>query len=290
MSDFSVTQDQIEAFNDDGFIMVENLIDQATVELLRQSYDRVFRGDFQTGVSPDEVNWQEGTGDPSLTRQICNGWKADRAIAATVFREDLGRAIAELGGWEGTRVMIDNVLWKPPGTRPLGFHQDNAYLRWYKPGLLLSCWIALDDTHADGGTMEVVRGSHRWHHSLPEGEFHGPEAYKKEMEKAAAKEGVEPELVPIVVKAGGGSFHHGWTWHGSGHNRSQTPRRALVIHAMPSDSCFSDDPADLRFATGPIYNRYKHLTDCVMDENYFPITWTRSGYRTPGLDLYCQAA
>lgn len=290
MPDFSLSKSQIDAFNEDGFLMVEGLIDEATIEELRQRYDRLFRGSFETGVSPDEVNWQEGSGDPSLTRQICNGWKADRAVAATVFRADLGRAIAELAGWEGTRVMIDNVLWKPPGTRPLGFHQDNAYLRWFKPGLLLSCWIALDDTKADGGTMQVVRGSHRWHHSEPGGEFHGPEDYQAEMLKAAAKEQVEPDLVPIVVKRGGGSFHHGWTWHGSGHNRSTTPRRALVIHAMPSDATFSDDPADLMFATGPIYNRYKRLGDCVMDENYFPITWTRSGYRTPALDAYCQAA
>ncbi len=172
----------------------------------------------------------------------------------------------------------------------MGFHQDNTYLRWFKPGLLLSCWIALDDTHADGGTMEVVRGSHRWGHSAPAGEFHGPEDYQKEMRKAAAKEGVEPDLVPIVVPRGGGSFHHGWAWHGSGYNRSQTPRRALVIHAMPSEARYAEDPADLQFATGTIYNRYKRLNECTMDENYFPVTWTRSGYRTAGLERYYAAA
>ncbi len=270
--------------------MVEKIIGEATVERLRRRYEELFRGCFETGVSPDEVNWQEGSGDPSLTRQICNGWKADRSVASVVLRSDLGEAIAELAGWQGTRVMIDNVIWKPPGTRPLGYHQDNAYLRWFKPGRLLSCWIALDDTQAEGGTMEVVRGSHRWAQSLPEGAFHGPEDYQRPMRLAAAKEGVTPDVVPIVVKRGGGSFHHGWTWHGSGYNRSPTPRRALVIHAMPADSCFAEDPADLQFGTGPIYSRYKRLGDSVMDENYFPITWTRSGYRTPGLDAYARTA
>ncbi len=290
MSRFSLSPAQIERFDTDGFLMVEEIIDRATVEQLRERYERLFRGQFETGVSPDEVNWQQETGDPSLTRQICNGWKADRLIASVVFRSDLGEAIARLAGWDGTRVMIDNVLWKPPGTRPLGFHQDNAYLRWFNPGRLLSCWIALDDTRADGGTMEVVRGSHRWAPSLPEGEFHGPEDYQKHMLQAAAEEGVTPDLVPIVVKAGGGSFHHGWTWHGSGHNRCPTPRRSLVIHAMPSDAAFAEDPADLMFGTGPIYNRYKRIGDSVMDENYFPITWTEGGYRTAGLDAYTGSA
>src|SRR3546814_7166227 len=57
------------------------------------------------GVWPDEVNWQEGRSDPTLTRQICNGWKANRAIANVVLREDFGRAIAKMGGWPGTRII-----------------------------------------------------------------------------------------------------------------------------------------------------------------------------------------
>ncbi|MEO1190690.1 MAG: phytanoyl-CoA dioxygenase family protein [Pseudomonadota bacterium] len=287
---FALTADQEARFQQDGFLFVDHLIDQPTVEALRASYDRLFRGTFETGVRPDEVNWQEGESDPSLTRQICNGWKADRTVAATVLREDLGDAIAKLAGWSGTRVMIDNVIWKPPGTRPLGFHQDNAYLRWFEPGQLLSCWIALDETTAEGGTMELVRGSHRWAASEPEGEFHGPEDYQKPMRQAAAAEGVTPDIVPVVVPAGGGSFHHGWTWHGSGHNRAVRPRRALVIHAMPAESRYAADPADLSFATGPIYTRYKRLADREMDENYFPITWREDGYRTPGLDVYLQGA
>jgi ectoine hydroxylase-related dioxygenase (phytanoyl-CoA dioxygenase family) len=61
--------------------------------------------------------------------------------------------------------MQDNVIWKPVGARPLGFHQDNSYLDWFTPSETLTCWISLDDTTAEGGTMEVVRGSHRWGNS-----------------------------------------------------------------------------------------------------------------------------
>ncbi len=281
---FSVTQDQIDRFNEDGVLIVDRLIDDETVETLRACYERLFRGEFETGVTPDEVNWQEGTGDPSLTRQICNGWKADRDIAEVVLREDLGKAIADFGDWPGTRIMIDNVLWKPPGTRPLAHHQDCAFLNWYAPSDLLSCWIALDDTSADGGTVEFVRGSHKWPHAEPEGEFHGPEEYRKYMEIAAAKIGVEPDILYVEVPKGGGSFHHGWTWHGSGHNRATRPRRSLVLHAMRSDTEYV--PGKLSEGTGSIYSRYKHLADSVIDENYFPVLWRNDGYRTPGIDAY----
>ena len=58
------------------------------------------------------------------TRQICNGWKADDTIAAQVLHERIGKLGGQLSGWSGTRMLQDNVLWKPPGTKAIGFHQD----------------------------------------------------------------------------------------------------------------------------------------------------------------------
>lgn len=275
-----------ETFNDDGFLIVDELIAADTIATLHRAFEDLFSGKFETGVRPDEVNWQESDGDPDLTRQICNGWKANRDIARIVLDESIARAIGNLAGWPGVRIMIDNVLWKPPATRSLGFHQDSAYLAWFTPSDLLTCWIALDDTHADGGTIEFVRGSHKWSLREPEGEFHAPQDYRKPMRKAAAQEGVEPEIVYVEVAAGGGSFHHGWTWHGSGANQSSRPRRALVLHAMRSDVEYQ--PRNFEQGIGPIYSRYKRLGDNKLDENYFPILWRADGYRTPQLDAYLE--
>ena len=125
------------------------------------------------------------------------------------------------------------MLWKPVGTRPLGMHQDCAYLDWINPNEMISCWIALDDTSAEAGTMELVRGSHRWSRATPIEQFHGPEDYTKEMREAAAAQGVgEPDVVPVVVKKGGGSFHHGNTWHGS-NAKSRQLRQALSCRSLP---------------------------------------------------------
>ena len=197
---------QIDQFRNDGFLVVENLLDFETVEILRQRFEHLFRGEFETGISPDEVNWQVGESDPSLTRQICNGWKADFMIARTVFRTDLGRGIALLGNWPGTRLFQDNLLWKPPGARPIGLHQDNAYVGWLTPQEIVSCWMALDDTQAQGGTLELVRGSHRWAHSQPDSTFHGPQRYREAMEQAATIEGIAPDIVSIEIPCGSASL------------------------------------------------------------------------------------
>ena len=275
---------QIAQFHEDGVLIVDNLIDTDTADAIAERYTHLFRGEFETGVKPDEVNWREGESSEDLTRQICNGWKADRAIAHTVLREDIGRACANLAGWPGTRINTDNVLWKPPGARPLGFHQDNSYLDWFTPTELLSCWIALDDTAAEGGTMEVVRGSHKWGKFPMASEFHGPEHFRQEMEASAARLGKTPEIIPIVVPKGGGSFHHGWTWHGSGFNNSPNPRRSLVVHTCSSESRYVPDK--LGHGIGSLYGRYRRLGDDTMDENYFPITWTADGRRTDSIDKY----
>ena len=86
---FVVTNDQIEQFRIDGFLVVENLVDEKTIAQLHTRFDRLFHGDFETGTSPDEVNWQEGDSDPGLTRQICNAWKSDRCVAATVLHRTM---------------------------------------------------------------------------------------------------------------------------------------------------------------------------------------------------------
>ncbi len=276
-----ISTDDVQSFTANGFLIVNELLDTVCLPDLHATYEDLFQGRFETGIRPDEVNWQYESGKPELTRQICNGWKASRTIANTVLHPHIGEAIASLAGWSGVRIMIDNVLWKPPQAKSLGFHQDSAFLDWFSPTDLVTCWIALDDTTAEGGTMELVRGSHRWGQSGPSGEFHAPDNYRLPMQDAAKRAGVTPDIVPVEVPAGGGSFHHGWTWHGSGQNLGTSPRRSLVLHAMRSDVRYV--PENFHQGIGPIYSRYRKLCSNDLDENHFPIIWSCDGYRTSGI-------
>ena len=270
------------AFAADGFALVDRLVSEEMVVALHDRFDRLFRGEFETGVPPDEVNWQEGTGALTLTRQLCNAWRADRLVASVVLSPRFGEALARLAGWPGARIIQDNALWKPPGARAVGFHRDNAYLAWYQPREMGTCWISLDPASAVSGTVCFSRGSHKWSTGGdPAMEFHGPEDYRAPMEVAASAEGLVPELVPVEVPAGGGSFHHGWTWHGSDANRSDVHRRTLVLHCASSGARFHRP--GFAEGNGPIYTQYAHAEDDMMDEAHFPVLWTVDGYRSPGL-------
>jgi ectoine hydroxylase-related dioxygenase (phytanoyl-CoA dioxygenase family) len=274
-----LADDQVAAFRRDGFLIVEQgFISGTEVEALRERFARVFESEYETGIKPDEVNWVPGRDPEDVTRQICNAWRADDMIAAQVLSERTGRLAAQLMGYRGARLLQDNCLWKPPGTKSLGMHQDGSYADYLVPPEMVTCWIALDDTRADAGTIEYARGSHRWPRApARRSEFHAPDDWLAPVRDAVPK-GEELELVPIVVRAGGCAFHHSLTFHGSGPNRATVERRALVSHLVSAETRFHPTNVD------PIYSRYRRRDDLSLDESFFPVVWDEDGGRTVWLD------
>ena len=45
------------------------------VEELRRRFDGLWRGEFETGIYPDEWHYREGMSKPHITREIVNAWK-----------------------------------------------------------------------------------------------------------------------------------------------------------------------------------------------------------------------
>ncbi len=272
-----LTKSHKATFAKDGFTIVSGVLDAKTIGAARAKFPLLFGGEFETGLQPDEWNWRAGRDPEELTRQICNGWKADHTVARIVLREDIGRACAQLRGWPGARINQDNVIWKPPGSKSLGFHQDDSYQNWIVPTEMMTCWITLDDTTAAGGTIEYVRGSHEWPLAPPIAQFHAPDDPLADLKLAASTADTEPEIIPIEIPAGSAVFHHGRTWHGSRHNKGDVPRRSLVAHCMSSAARHHPSNAH------PVYSRYKRQDSLELDESFFPILWREDGYRTAWL-------
>ena len=104
MSLTAFTPEQLETFDRDGFLVVdEGFISDDQVERMRERFDAIYRQDYETGIRPDEVNWIAGRDPDDRTRQICNGWKADNALAGQVLSERTGRLAAQLMGYDGVR-------------------------------------------------------------------------------------------------------------------------------------------------------------------------------------------
>lgn len=280
------TPEQIEQFHSDGFVIVPKLIEDEIIEKLKSRISPLFHGEFETGVYPDEWYWREGMSLNDVTREMCNAWKSDRTLASVVTSSYLGKLASQLMGWPGARVAQDDIFWKPTSGKEITFHQDQPYFDFMNHKEEVTVWIALTPANPENGTLEYARGSHKWPiHTEITQDFHAPKKSYKDSLNAAAKNANQEnyELVPINVQAGGVSFHHGKTWHGSGKNPSDNKERiSLVVHLIRSDSEFIPN------GVGYIYGRYKMFGSNKMDETFFPISYTKDGYRSPMLAEFCK--
>ena len=268
---------EIEAFNKNGFVIFDKFLLEENVEVLKNRFDDLFDGKFENTIEPDEWNWKKNSSDPRATRQMCNVWKSDNLMRKIVCNETIGFIASKLMGWKGARLVQDNILWKPSGGKTLGYHQDASYVDWIVPQTMISCWISLDKTSQKIGTLEFVTGSHKWELSPPSINFHSPDDYRRELINFAKINNKELNITYVEVPPGGASFHHGYTWHGSGINKTNLNRRAIVSHCIPSDAKFHSTKIG---GTGKIYKRYKKINTNEMDESFFPILWNKEGYQT----------
>lgn len=285
MFDLDLSDEKVRQYRENGFIVFDKFLEPHEVNLLRSRFEPLFRGEWETGIPPDEINWTEGRDSPDKARQLCNTWRSDHVIASIVLRREIGEITSRCAGWPGTRIHLDNVIWKPPSADAFAMHQDGSYNHYLVPNNMCSLWMALDDTKAAAGTVEYVRGSNHWHRSPKPEEFRIDD-YQRYMREAAAKEGVKnPEVVPVELPAGGLAIHDRWCWHGSGPNtESKRMRRSVVAHCTSSETEFHPT------LTTHLYARYRKRDTTEMDESFFPILWRGDGYRTPWLDDYMTGA
>jgi len=111
-------EEDLARFCREGFLVFERVLTAGRIDSLRDSFPKLFTGNFETGVYPDEWYWREGMSLPDITRHMSNAWKADLAVAKLALSADLGCADSRLAGWTGARLGQDTIWWKAPKTKP----------------------------------------------------------------------------------------------------------------------------------------------------------------------------
>ena len=230
-----LTEEQLEQFKRSGFVNGGPVLDDETVAVLQVEVLRVIEDRNNAGV-PQPVRLSNlSSYDDQPIWQIVNIWEASPAFKALVSNQKIAEMAAQLSGAKELRIWHDQIQYKPKelGGR-LHWHQDSPLWRTLQPkDGQITAWVALDDAEADNGCMYMVPGSHKWGNkqeqinTLPEGS-HVPESF----------EGHTLHFMMCPVKKGHVHFHHSLTWHGSGTNHSNRPRRAIAIHYMTERTTF----------------------------------------------------
>ncbi len=219
--------DEITAFAERGYHINEELFSLDEVEAVKQACVRVANGLYATGVAPDAPFWRPGAA-PTAVCKIDNSWKSDPVIQAAVTSPRLGRIAAQLLGAEGVRLFHDQYLHKPArGGGIVTWHQDYMFWHMIDRCRTVTCWIALADVAIDSGPMVFIEGSHRG------GLIGGPPSHwTGDLLPPPPTPG---RVVPVVIRAGQVSFHHGLMVHASDVNTGPNERFSLVSHVMASD-------------------------------------------------------
>ncbi|MBM7564175.1 phytanoyl-CoA dioxygenase family protein [Paenibacillus sacheonensis] len=235
---YQVTEEDKKRFDEDGYWISPKLIDDETIQRLREAHERIWNKKHDGhGLPFYHYSLPE---NPLAIRKLDNGWWINDEVRSVVTNRNLGHMAAELLNEDSIRLWHDQVIYKP-GTNGqetkagnVGWHQDYGYWRNSSTSNMVTVWIALQDTDLTNGGMMTILGSHKW------GAVEGSDTFfeqdmSKLKEKFAKRDWVEE---PCILKAGQASFHHALTFHGSGPNLTNDARLSIVAHLMPGDTYY----------------------------------------------------
>ncbi|SNZ00179.1 phytanoyl-CoA dioxygenase family protein [Flagellimonas pacifica] len=207
-----------------GFVKLDTLIPFSEVEKLRVLYEDLLNDKKRTeGLRSDLGGEEENKNTVEKITQIMRPSLIESKLSESMTYElALNHAKKLLG--DDMELDFDMLINKAPHTNtPTPWHQDAAYWIKMPDKRSVSCWVALDNVHAENGCMwfipkeDELLKEHRPH--TKGGALHC------ETDTSNAQ--------CITLDAGGCTFHDGFTLHFSRGNTTDGPRRALILNFRP---------------------------------------------------------
>ncbi len=127
----------------------------------------------------------------------------------------------------------DLFLWrtgffiKEPGSMENPWHQDGNFWTYIEPEVIVSVWIAIDETTIENGCLQIIPGAH--HKAIPHIKA-GESMILAEMADPRFVE--EEKLVNLEMKPGEFILFNERTLHRSEPNRSDLPRTGMVARII----------------------------------------------------------
>lgn len=269
---YKITQQDKDTFNRDGYWISPKLIDDEQIERLRNAQERIYSGDYDGDTAP--MHPFKLSDNPDALRKFDNGWWVNDEVFKTVTDPLIGELSADLLEANEIRLWHDQVLSKPgignkvSESGNVGWHQDYGYWQSSDTPEMITVWIALQDTDLTNGAMMTILGSHKWGLIPDSAAF-----FEQDMELLKNKYSNGRDWVeePCIMKAGQASFHHGLTFHGSGPNHTNDPRRAIVAHVMQGGTGYrpGQGHGNVRLL-GP-----RPVEGQLFDNGFFPVLFKR---------------
>ena len=243
----ALSQEQIDQFDRDGFLLGVDVFTQEQVERLRADLAEL------AGPNPPgrdlfyEYHSNESENADTCIFHALGAWRTTPLFHDVLWAPPMVMASHQLLGGGPIRLMHDQLFCKPASDGGVvAWHQDYSYWTWTEPMAHLTCWIGLDDVDEENGCLWYVPGSHKWPDLPITGLTGGMDAVRDVLNEEQIAE--FENRVPVRMKAGQATFHHPRTMHGSYENRSDRPRRATIVNTMRDGvrSAIRNDKRDMQ--------------------------------------------
>jgi len=244
-----LSQEQVEFYEQQGYLPGVRLLSDEQVEALREELQEFFTPGHDGQDLWYEYHTNE-SGDPNqVLFHSLGAWRIKTGFHDVLWNPRFTVAASQLLGGR-VRFWHDQLFCKPARHGGVvAWHQDYSYWTRTKPMAHLTCWIGLDDSTVANGAVHYVPGSHRWDLLPITGLAGNMEAIREVLDDEQWEQFNKP--VAVELKKGECTFHHPLMIHGSFANRTESPRRAVVINVF-LDGVRSDSDDELLKGVPPI--------------------------------------
>lgn len=254
--------EQLARFEQDGFLIGLDILSFIEVNELRKALQEILDhlDTWQDRLYEIEKAYTERPNE--VVCHFLGGLLVHAAFRKLVFLPRVTLPLAQLLNVNRLRFFHDQVFYKPvghPGVVP--WHQDYSYWTRTTPACHITMNIMLDEANEESGCLQFIPGSHNWG-LLPSLPF--------DSDLHAIKDHLTPQQLrsfkPVAahLKPGQATIHHSHTLHGSTANRSNHPRRALVLNYMAPDTRSATDEPLLKGT--PVIPKGR-----IVQGEYFPL-------------------
>ena len=214
----ALQEEEVKAYQKDGYIIVRNLFTIEEINLLGQTA----RADNEM----DQASTKRDDGEGNAVRLALWNHPGDGVYGMFARSRRLVDRVEQLLDDEAYHYHSKMVLKDAKVGGAWAWHQDYGY--WYQNGVLTpnlcSVMIAVDQATVENGCMQVIKGSHklgRVNHVLS-GDQAGADMERVEEAKKRL------DLVHVTMDPGDALFFHSNTLHASDANESDHPRWAMI--------------------------------------------------------------
>ncbi|XP_074124725.1 phytanoyl-CoA dioxygenase, peroxisomal [Sminthopsis crassicaudata] len=239
-----LTLEQRQFYEDNGFLLIKNLVSDADIQRYRNQFERICRKEVECPGMDIMKDVTIAKSVNSLNEKVVTkiqNFQYDEELFSYCTLPQITKYVECFTG-PNIMAMHTMLINKPPDSGKMTsrhpMHQDLHYFSFRPPNSIVCAWTAMEHIDRNNGCLVVLPGTHKGTlkpHDYPKWEggvnilFHGIQDYD-----------INQPRIHLVMEKGDTVFFHPLLIHGSGTNRTEGFRKAISCHYASSDCFYTD--------------------------------------------------